>query len=190
MSTNFDRYTVSYRDYASLIAKHAYSTPTVPGIKKVIFNGPATIVIWQDGTKTIVKCSKDDAYDPEKGLAMAIAKYHFGNDNCFHKVMKPWIQKAEEDLRREYESELNGIRKLLVEWNQHKDVVSVGRSKQEDVAQEKAKVECNQLNQNHPHFEPRYCWDCIHETLPLLEEPCRSCDDHSNFELKPESEEE
>ena len=72
-----------------------YGIPTVPGINKVIFNDPATIVFWNDGTKTIVKCKENDSFDPEKGLAMAIAKYHFGNDNTFHKVMKPWLPKEE-----------------------------------------------------------------------------------------------
>ena len=33
-----------------------------PGIKKVIFNDPATIVLWDDGTKTVVKCSEGDTY--------------------------------------------------------------------------------------------------------------------------------
>ncbi|MBR4342311.1 MAG: hypothetical protein IKP88_06370 [Lachnospiraceae bacterium] len=42
--------------------------------KKVIFNKPATIVIWNDGIKTVVKCQKGDRYDPEKGLAMAYVK--------------------------------------------------------------------------------------------------------------------
>ena len=72
-----------------------YGIPTVPGINKVIFNDPATIVFWNDGTKTIVKCKENDYFDPEKGLAMAIAKYHFGNDNTFHKVMKSWLPKEE-----------------------------------------------------------------------------------------------
>lgn len=44
---------------------------TLPRIKDVIFNRPATIVFWADNTKTVVKCSKNDVYDPEKGLAMA-----------------------------------------------------------------------------------------------------------------------
>ena len=43
-------------------------------IKNVIFNDPATIVFWNDGTKTVVKCGKNDTFDPEKGLAMAISK--------------------------------------------------------------------------------------------------------------------
>jgi hypothetical protein len=40
-------------------------------IKKVIFSDPATIVLWSDGTKTVVKTQNGDPYDPEKGLAMA-----------------------------------------------------------------------------------------------------------------------
>ena len=46
-------------------------------IKKVIFNAPATIVYWADGTKTVVKCSENDIYDAEKGLAMCFARNGF-----------------------------------------------------------------------------------------------------------------
>ena len=46
-------------------------------IKKVIFNDPATIVFWKDGTKTVVKCENEE-FDEEKGLAMAIVKSVFG----------------------------------------------------------------------------------------------------------------
>lgn len=48
-------------------------------IKNVIFAPPATIVYWSDGSKTVVKCSEKDVFDPEKGLAMAIAKRCGGN---------------------------------------------------------------------------------------------------------------
>lgn len=48
-------------------------------IKDVIFAPPATIVYWSDGSKTVVKCSEKDVFDPEKGLAMAIAKRCGGN---------------------------------------------------------------------------------------------------------------
>lgn len=44
-------------------------------IKKVIFNKPATIIIWANGDKTVVKCSKDDIYDPEIGFVMAVIKH-------------------------------------------------------------------------------------------------------------------
>lgn len=48
-------------------------------IKKVIFNDPATIVYWTDGTKTVVKRQPGDKkFDPEKGLAMAYVKHELG----------------------------------------------------------------------------------------------------------------
>ena len=66
-------------------------------IRKVIFNDPATIVLWSDGTKTVVKCGPEDSYDMEKGLAMAIVKKMAGNDNHFHKVFKQYPKKKKKE---------------------------------------------------------------------------------------------
>lgn len=56
--------------------------------KKIIFNGPATIVIWDDGTKTVVKQSKLDKYDYEKGFAMCVVKRVFGDKyNAIRKMV-------------------------------------------------------------------------------------------------------
>lgn len=60
-------------------------------IKKVIFNDPLTIVLWNNGDKTIVKCQEGDIYDKEKGLAMAICKYVYGNKSCYNKIFKTWL---------------------------------------------------------------------------------------------------
>lgn len=49
-------------------------------IKKVIYHDPATIILWRDGSKTVVKCAKGEKYDPEKGLAMALLKGIMGNE--------------------------------------------------------------------------------------------------------------
>lgn len=90
------------------------------GIKEVIFNNPATIVKWDDGTQTVVYCQDNveevvkvvdgkkvkvrkpraaDSFNPEIGLAMAIVKKHFGNmgnyNNVFRKYI-PEIQKGQE----------------------------------------------------------------------------------------------
>lgn len=51
-------------------------TPSNP-IEQVIFNGPATIVYWKDGCKTVVKCQEGAMNDHEKGLAMAVARHYF-----------------------------------------------------------------------------------------------------------------
>ena len=60
-------------------------------IKKVIFNNPATIVLWSDGSKTVVKCSEEDTFDPEKGLAMAMVKKAFGNEGNYYNEIKKWL---------------------------------------------------------------------------------------------------
>lgn len=57
----------------------------VPKIKNVILNDPAVIVIWEDGTKTVVKAQGEE-FDPEKGLAMAISKKAFGNKHSYYGV--------------------------------------------------------------------------------------------------------
>lgn len=66
-------------------------------IRKVIFNDPATIVLWSDGTKTVVKCGPEDTFDMEKELAMAIIKKMAGNDNRFHKVFKQYTKKKKKE---------------------------------------------------------------------------------------------
>lgn len=58
-------------------------------IKKVIYNGPATIVLWENGTKTVVKCN-NEPFDKEKGLAMAISKKVLGNTGNYCNVFKKW----------------------------------------------------------------------------------------------------
>lgn len=64
-------------------------------ITKVIFNDPATIVFWSDGTKTVVKCGETDIYEEEKGLAMAISKKAMGNQGNYYEVFKKWIPELE-----------------------------------------------------------------------------------------------
>lgn len=60
-------------------------------ITKVIFNNPATIVFWSDGRKTVVKCGSDEAFDEEKGLAMAISKRVLGNNGNYYNEFKKWL---------------------------------------------------------------------------------------------------
>jgi hypothetical protein len=47
--------------------------------RKVIFSGPKTIVIWEDGTKTIVGCAEGQEYDEYAGFCAALAKKIFGS---------------------------------------------------------------------------------------------------------------
>ena len=93
----------------------------LPRVTKVIFNGPATIVFWDDGEKTVVKCSEcgdgrclkakgyerdpeEPAFarpffcevhsDPEKALMAAILKrvYHGYQD-----VLREFVPEADDE---------------------------------------------------------------------------------------------
>ena len=61
-------------------------------IEKVIFNPPATIIIWDDKTKTAVKAQEDEPYDPEKGMAMCIAKHIYGDCGSYYNVFSEWLK--------------------------------------------------------------------------------------------------
>lgn len=94
-------YNNTYRNVLDLLCKEVgkekknmpvdHNRVYVPSIKKVIFNNPATVVIWNDGTKTTVKCSERDEYSEEVGLAMCISKKALGNKGNFNEVFKKHI---------------------------------------------------------------------------------------------------
>lgn len=87
----------------------SWPTNKLPGIKNVIFSGPCTIVMWEDGTKTIVRCEKD-VLDPEKGLAMAIAKKALGTNKSgsnYYDIFKKWLPKEEEPIVIDFEEAQN-----------------------------------------------------------------------------------
>lgn len=77
--------------------KETPRTSTLPAMKKVYFNDPATVILWADGTKTVVKCSENDIYDPEKGLAIAITKKALGNKGNYYETIKKWLPEEETD---------------------------------------------------------------------------------------------
>lgn len=89
-------------DTINLVTEHQNLNRLLSGhgpmqIKKVIFNPPATIVLWEDGDKTIVKIQNNETYDPEKGLAMAIAKRALGNEGNYFNHIKKWVDQYREE---------------------------------------------------------------------------------------------
>lgn len=58
-------------------------------IDRILVDGPATIVWWNDGSKTVVKRNGDDQCNWYAAVAYALAKKHFGTNSVFKKkVMK------------------------------------------------------------------------------------------------------
>lgn len=56
-------------------------------IKQVVYSGPKTIILWTDGSKTIVSCSLDDTFDPYIGFCAAVTKKVFGSTSKIKKII-------------------------------------------------------------------------------------------------------
>lgn len=82
---------------ARVCREHEFKETSLFEIKKVIFSDPATIVLWADGTKTVVKCREDDVYDEQTGLLLCMAKKMYGNDGKFNDVLRKWMPEEEEE---------------------------------------------------------------------------------------------
>ena len=61
-------------------------------IKRVIHSDPATIVYWNDNSKTVVKAQNGEPYDKEKGLAMCTIKKLCDNKGNFNEIFKKWCK--------------------------------------------------------------------------------------------------
>lgn len=61
-----------------------------PEIKSVIFNNPATIILWKDGTKTVVKRQPGDHYNEKIGFLLCVAKKYFGNTGKYNNIIREY----------------------------------------------------------------------------------------------------
>lgn len=59
-------------------------------IEKVIISEKVVIVFWQDGTKTVSKCSKKDTFDVKTGLMICYAKKLLGDKEELNDFLLPY----------------------------------------------------------------------------------------------------
>lgn len=59
-------------------------------IKKIMYKPPATIVFWNDGTKTVAVCEKGDVYNRELGFALCVLKKKYGNKKV-HDMLDKYV---------------------------------------------------------------------------------------------------
>lgn len=86
-------------------------------IKKVLYNNPATVVFWSNGTETRNVCPKDTLYNPDAGLAFCVLKKLMGNDEVA-KLFSDW--------------ELKDYRNDKNHWVELKDVRKAHKKKRKD----------------------------------------------------------
>jgi len=64
------------------------ATYNYPIVEKIIYNNPATIVYWTDGSKTVVKTMEGDTFDQTYGFAMAFLKKVYGANMKIKRLIK------------------------------------------------------------------------------------------------------
>lgn len=69
-----------------------------PHIDHVIFNGPATIVFWKDGTKTVVKHDGKGRKDKRTAIMYAFMRKIYGEGRSYHNI----LSEIEEALKCDY----------------------------------------------------------------------------------------
>ena len=81
-------------------------------IKQVIYQNPATIVFWNDGTKTVSKCHKGDEYSPEAGLVLCILKKT--QEKTLKGLFEAWIpEQAFAQPNKSVIQTLKNVRRLI-----------------------------------------------------------------------------
>lgn len=123
--SDYDRYLESLR-YLKPIDEEKYELkfsirPSIPDIERVIFSYPATIVLWSDHTKTVVKVKDGEKFDKWTGLSMCICKKLYGNK--FHSIFKKYCTGEYESAQRliyeQEESVIDHIVKKAMEAFHH-----------------------------------------------------------------------
>lgn len=81
-------------------------------IKQVVYQNPATIVFWNDDTKTVSKCHKGDEYSPEAGLVLCILKKTQGR--TLKGLFEAWIpEQAFAQPNKSVIQTLKNVRRLI-----------------------------------------------------------------------------
>ena len=90
----------------SWLVSNAITTPRIIlgiKIKKVIFNPPATVVYWEDGEKTVVKCTEGELFNESAGVALCFMKR-------FCKDYKPTLKKAVKNAERPFKKAEDAVK--------------------------------------------------------------------------------
>lgn len=78
--------------HSSHSSKEQKRKEAIPKVKRIIFNPPATIVLWEDGTKTVVKCMENEPYSEYYGFLCALGKKIFGSNSKIIKLVRSYSE--------------------------------------------------------------------------------------------------
>lgn len=94
-TVRFDQETESLR-VSDAALPPVFNVVVKEAIKKVIYNDAATIILWKDGTKTIVRCMGGEPYDAYYGFCACVCKKIFGSTIASKKAARLYKRKNHE----------------------------------------------------------------------------------------------
>lgn len=93
--SDFPVRTITSGYWAAQVPEITFKIET-PKVKRIIYNNPATIVFWTDGTKTVVKCMKDQPYSEYYGFLCALGKKIYGSNSALNRLVDSFKEEKED----------------------------------------------------------------------------------------------
>ena len=97
------RGSIQLKEFGEHVVSAFLDGTNLPKPKKVMFNDPATIVFWEDGTKTVVKRAADEPDDKELAIMYCVFKKVIGNRHQTEKYIKSFMKKEEKKVEKKEE---------------------------------------------------------------------------------------
>ncbi len=146
--------------------------------KKIIFNGPCTIILWKDGTKTIAKASDGEMFDPEKGVAICFMKRALGetegkkvlrkaNKDYYDEVARVASKQLDEELKKATFPLPKGVTFRPFTFDTPIDNNKV--------------IKVEKVEEDHK-MDFRSCSTCKYASKPVTDKPCSNCASKSRYE--------
>lgn len=79
-------------DWSSIFTK-------VPKVKRIIYNDPATIVFWEDGTKTVVKKQKGIKFNKYNAFTAAFAIKCLGSNSKLNHIVDSGVDQTKKNKK-------------------------------------------------------------------------------------------
>lgn len=100
--------------------KAPHYVPSGYKVKRIIYNDPATIVFWNDGTKTVVKRGENEKFNKYTAFCAALAKKMYGNNSRVNKI----VNEGEDQTSKNYKKNL-ADQILHLRYKQHMSVANI-----------------------------------------------------------------
>lgn len=139
-------------------------------IQRIVFNPPATIVFWKDGTKTVVKCQKDQEFNPYFGFCAAVAKRIYGNNSRINRMVTEGEHvKPKEKKEKKSNDGISAMAESLENFKKIVDNITndIFGSPDGYHSEEISLIEDTKLG--------HYCNNCKYREVETFRYPCGNC---------------